>query len=415
MDTDVIIIGAGLSGLVAAIELQQAGKKIQVLEAADEPGGRVATEKVEGFFLDRGFQVLLTEYPEAKKYLDYPMLRLQKFIPGALLLKDGKKYRVADPTRCSSYFFSTLFSPAGSVNDKLKLMLLQNNVKRKNLVEIFKQEEKSTLETLYNEYKFSSKMVENFFQPFFSGIFLEPELATSRRMMDFTFKMFAEGYAAVPELGMQEIPFQLAGKLAEGTIQYNSKVKEIKENSVVLANGDELHAEQILLATESCGLLKEYLPEVKTSCNGTTNIWFSTDKAPAKGAFLILNSNKEKFVNNVAVMSEVSKSYAPSNKSLVSVSINGVTDENTQAAIQKVKQELLPYFGREVQSWHHLKTFKIRYALPDQKHVQHQLAESTICLRENLFMCGDHTLNGSINGAMRSGAFAAEVILRSRG
>lgn len=412
MATDVIIVGAGLSGLVAAIELQKAGKKVKVLEATEIPGGRVSSETVDGFILDKGFQVFLTAYPDAPKYLDYNKLRLQHFTPGAMLLKDGKKYRIGDPFRNSSLLLPTLLSPVGSLNDKLKLLLLQNSLKNKKVVDIFKQEEKSSMSTLLKEYNFSDKMIRNFFRPFFSGIFLENELETSRRMMDFTFKMFAEGFASIPELGMREIPLQLAEKLKPGTIRYNSRVKEVHENYVELTNGEQLQTSNVLLATESCGLLKDYLPEIKTSCHGTTNIYFSADKTPVKGPILVLNSNKEKFINNLAVMSEVSNAYAPAKKSLISVSLNSIIEENTQAAIQKVKQELTPYFGKEVQNWHHVKTYKIRYALPDQKHVQHQIAESSIIIREGLFMCGDHLLNGSINGAMRSGEFAAGVILR---
>ncbi len=412
MPTDVIIIGAGISGLTAALELQKAGKKVMVLEATEVPGGRISSEEVDGFILDKGFQVLLTEYPETKKYLDYKKLRLQRFIPGALMLRDGKKFKVADPFRCSSLLLPTLFSPVGSLNDKLKLLLLQNKLKEKKIVGIFKEKEKTTMEALTREYGFSQKMIENFFQPFLGGIFLENELNTSSRMFHFVFKMFTEGYAAVPELGMREIPLQLADQLKKGTIRYNNRVKEIKENSVILANGDQLQAKHILVATESCGLLKDYLPEVKYSCHGTTNMYFWADKPPVRGNFLVLNSNKGSYVNNLAVLSETSKAYAPAKKSLISASINGITEENTQAAIQKVKGELSPYFP-QAQDWHHIKTYKIRYALPEQQHVQHQIAESSICIRKGLYMCGDHLLNGSINGAMRSGAFAAEVILRN--
>lgn len=414
MPKDVIIIGAGLAGLTAALELQKAGKKVLVLEATEEPGGRVASEVVDGFILDKGFQVLLTAYPETQKYLNYKKLRLKNFIPGAFILKNNRKYRVADPVRCPSLLLPSLRAPLGSFNDKLKLLLLAQKLSSKSIVEVFKAEEKSAKKVLREEYGFGESMIANFFQPFFSGIFLEPELATSRRMLDFTFKMFKEGYASVPELGMQEIPRQLAGQLKEGTILYNHRVKEVLEDGkgVRLVNGKEMGAKNVLLATEACGFVKEYLPEVKSSCHGTTNIYFSADKAPVRGGFVVLNANENRYVNNLSVMSEVSSAYAPVKKSLISVSLNSVVEENTQAAIKMVKHELTPYFGPQVQQWHHLKTYKIRYALPDQQHVQHQLADSSIRIKKGLYLCGDHLLNGSLNGAMRSGAFAAEVIRR---
>lgn len=127
----------------------------------------------------------------------------------------------------------------------------------------------------------------------------------------------------------------------------------------------------------------------------------------------MLNADRHAFVNNVAFVSEVNKSYAPKGKHLISVSCSGIVEENTQAAVKLAKQELKEYYGEQVQHWHHLKTYKIRYALPDQRHVQHQIAASSLSIKEDIFMCGDYLLNGSINGAMRSGALAAEAMLQT--
>lgn len=411
MQYDVIVVGAGMAGLTAALELHKAGKKVLVVEAADRVGGRVATDEVDGFLLDRGFQVLLTAYPEVQKYLDYSKLGLQNFGAGGMVLRQGKKNLFTDPMRHPSHLLSTLFSPVGTFNDKLKVLWLRQELMDAPIKQLFAAPETSTFERL-RSYGFSDKIIQNFFIPFFGGIFLERELETSSRMFDFVFKMFSEGCAALPSGGMQQLPKQLAEQLPPETIRLNQKVKFIDKARVQLTSGEELHARKVLMATEACGLVNDYQSKIKSECVGTTNIYFWSDKSPMRGPWIMLHAERKSFVNNVAVLTEVNKSYAPKDKHLISVSCNGVVEENTQAAIKRVKQELKPYFGEKLQHWHHLKTYKIRYALPDQKHVQHQIAFSSLRVSDDVYMCGDYLLNGSLNGAMRSGAYAAEAILQ---
>lgn len=410
MQYDVIVVGAGLSGLTAALELHRAGKKVLVLEANSQIGGRVATDKIEGYVLDRGFQVLLTAYPETKKYLDYNALGLAHYGAGAMVLDDGHKHIIADPLRHPSHSLRTMLTPVGTLPDKLKIFWLKQSLKDIPVNELFNRREIPTIDKL-KELGFSDRIIRQFFRPFFGGIFLENRLDTSSRMFEFIFKMFNEGWAALPRGGMQEIPRQLSSKLPPETIRLNQPVKFVEHNQVHLVNGEMLSAHRVLLATEACGLVYDYLPKIKSAYLSTTTTYFWTDKCPVKGKWIMLNTDPEAYVNNLSVPSEINRSYAPEGKYLISVSSNRNAKEDSETIANKIRQELKPYFGEKVQHWHHLKTYRIQYALPDQKHVQCQISAGSLKIKEGIYMCGDFLLNGSIDGAMRSGALAANTIL----
>ena len=207
--TDVLIVGAGISGLTAAKLLQQAGRTVKIIEADDDIGGRVRTDYINGFQLDRGFQVLLTAYPEAKAILDYKALDLRYFDPGAILFNEDGFTEVSDPLRQPSKLWTTITSPAGSLGDKFRMLGLKLQLKGKSISEIFKEEPVKTIEYL-KLFGFSEKMVSNFFKPFFGGVFLEDELSTPSTMFAYLFKMFAEGGTVLPARGMGMIPKQLA-------------------------------------------------------------------------------------------------------------------------------------------------------------------------------------------------------------
>ena len=413
MKPDVTIIGAGIAGLTAAVHLHQQGKKILILEATDRVGGRIKTDNYMGFLLDRGFQVLLTAYPETKSLLDYKKLNLKKFLPGATVLYDGGQFEIADPFRRPSAAFATLFAPVGSLKDKLNTLFLKNKLLKITINNIFKQKEIATSEQLTN-YGFSQKMVNRFYRPFFSGIFLENNLKTSSNMFDFVMKMFSEGDVAIPALGMEEIPKQLLSMLPENSVMYNTKVNTIEDNYVVLENGSRIESDKILIATEANSFSNKYVKNQKNDCQQVTNVYFEADIAPTNKAVVILNaSTNKKWVNNITVMTNVSKNYAPVGKVLISVSYNGIDSQDDLTLSENMKTELQHWFGNQVNAWKFLKSYRINYALPNQENIKNDLSATNIQVNENLFVCGDHLLNGSINAAMKSGRMAAELIVKN--
>ncbi len=410
MKPTITIIGAGISGLTAAVYLHQKGYKVQILEASDRAGGRIKTDVIDGFRLDRGFQVLLTEYPETKALLDYKKLNLKRFLPGATVLYDGGQFEIADPFRRPMAIFATLFAPVGSMKDKINTFFLKNKLMNISIPNLFKQPEIETIAQL-KKYGFSPKMMERFYKPFFSGIFLENDLKTSSNMFDFVMKMFSEGDAAIPALGMEEIPKQLVAMLPVNSIQYSVKVSAIENNKIICEDGTTFEADKIIIATEAIGFASTYIPKTKQNFHQVTNVYFEAKIAPTKKAVVILNaSTDKKWVNNLTVMSNVSNKYAPAAKVLISISYNGIPTIDDATLAENMKTELKQWYGNQVEDWKLLKTYRINYALPNQEKVTDEVTHSEIKINDNLFICGDYLLNGSINAAMKSGRIVAELI-----
>ena len=407
--TEVIIIGGGLAGLTAGRTLHEKGISFQLLEATDRVGGRVKTDVENGFRFDRGFQVLLTAYPEAKRWLDYKKLDLKTFLPGAMLLMpNGKSERIGDPLRDPSSLFATIFSSAGGLGDKFKILSLKTRLASMSIEQIFEQEEKTTAAVLKEDYGFSQKMIDQFFQPFFAGIFLEKELKTSRRMFDFVFKMFGEGSGAIPNLGMEEISKQLAAPITD-FIKTNTRVEKIDGQTIHLSDGSTVSAPNIILATEATGLVKEYA-SAKKKFQQTIHLHFATDTPPIKKSIIALNTSQNRLTNNICVISNVAPGYAPSGKHLISISIVGKPDISEKEMVATAKKELKNWFGTSVEDWQLLKVHEVSYALPNQDSVTHQ--SNNLKIRDGLYRAGDWNFNGSINAAMRSGRLAAEAIFK---
>ncbi|WP_031527716.1 NAD(P)/FAD-dependent oxidoreductase [Dyadobacter crusticola] len=410
--TDVIIIGAGLAGLTAARVLKTAGKSIKILEASGQIGGRVRTEEVDGFLLDRGFQVLLTAYPETQRFLDYDALDLRKFDPGALILNEKGRTKIGDPARQPGTLLSTLSSSAGTLNDKFRMLGLKLKLAGKSIEEIFSGSEVTTLSYLEN-FGFSRRIIRQFFKPFMSGIFLEDKLSTSSRMFEFVFKMFSEGDTAVPAKGMGMIPQQLAKGLTSAELILYQEVVGIDENKVKTLSGSIYQAKNILIATDQLEIPGPFR-RAPASYHSVTNMYFTAASKPYAAPVIALNALPNKLVNNIAVMDQVAPGYSKKGQSLISLSLVGNHSSAKSAQLRAdVLREMQIWFPGAMQ-WKHLKTYHIDYALPDDDRVTNEPDQRMMKLSPHCFICGDHLMNGSINAAMKSGRLAAEAILMSQ-
>jgi phytoene dehydrogenase-like protein len=402
---EVIVIGAGLAGLTCARRLQEAGRDCLVLEAADAVGGRVRTERVDGFLLDRGFQVFLTAYPEARRWLDYPALQLRPFTPGALVRLESGMHRVSDPFRAPGHLWATLRAPVGSWLDKLRIATFRHRARRGSLESVFQRPETSALEA-FRAHGFSETILERFLRPWLGGIFLEPDLVTSSRMLDFVFRMFAEGAATVPARGMQAIPEQLAAGLP--AVRLRSQVVSLEPGRVRLADGEVLEARRIVVATEGSTAAR-LLPELgATRWRSTTTVYFAAAKSPVGEGTLILNGTGRGCVNHAVVMSDVAPEYAPPGQALLAVSVHGLPEDEDAVLARRVQTELEGWWGAQVAAWRWLKSVRVPEALPVNSPLVQRPAEP---VRQGVWVCGDYRDTASIQGAMASGRRTADALV----
>ncbi|MCH6200807.1 FAD-dependent oxidoreductase [Aquiflexum sp. LQ15W] len=406
----IYIIGAGISGLIAAYELESAGYCPEILESSDCVGGRVRTDFENGFYLDRGFQVLLTAYPEAKRYLDYEKLNLKMFDPGAIIFKPGDTYAVHDPLRNPMRLFGMAFSKVGTIKDKFKILSLTNSLKKKTEEEIFAEPSIPTIDFLRN-YGFSETVLDNFFKPFFKGIFLENGLQTSSRMFNFVFKMFSIGYAAIPEKGMQEIPNQLKGKLQKTVFHFNSPVERVEGKSILLEDGRKLQADKVIIASRPDKVLPQLAGQVK-EYRKVINLYFSLEKSFIAQPMIGLVPDINYLINNFVFMTDVSKFYSSSGKALLSVTVTQDSKAD-DLLIKVVALELEALTGIKASYFEHIKTYEIVDALPQVDDMQYTISPTNTKIIDDVYLAGDYLLNGSINAAMTAGRKAAEAVILS--
>jgi hypothetical protein len=411
-DPQITIIGAGAAGLVAAIELERAGHRPLLLEAADRIGGRLKTDVVEDFRLDRGFQVLLTEYPEVKRYLDVEALNVKAFRPGGRVHTRQLNFRFADPLREPAQIIRSTLSPIGTLSDKIKLARLGLKLRAYSAEDCFSKsyKEQPTIDYLWS-LGFSEQIVERFFRPFFGGIFLEQELRTPAALFRFIFKMFGHGGAALPAEGIEAVAKQLAGQLKETEIRCNALVAGVAGDVVTLADGTEIASPGgIIIACPPERLLPQ-MEGTPVTWKSTTNLYFYSSRRLKENRLINLVSDPTSLINTYAVLDEVAPSYKLKGQggSLISVTLRDAITRDIQ--IGQAEQDLLRHSGLGNDSLRFLHRYDVKQALPDHQHVSYAYDPSHARLAGRTFLAGDHQLNGSLDAAMRSGRLAALGLL----
>ena len=407
MDTvtlDAVIVGAGLAGLTAARTLADAGQDVVLLEASDGPGGRVRSDLVDGFRLDRGFQVLLTSYPDVSRQLDVDALDLRRFDPGSLVWIHDRLHAVGDPIRMPRRILDSAVAPVGSLADKARLARLLLRLRRADPRALLRGPDRTTLEALRAE-GFSATIIERFFRPLIGGIQLDPELGASSRMFEVVLRCLAVGDSAVPAAGMQAIPDQLARRLPDGVLRLNTTVTSVDDGSVTTSTGDVVRGRHVVVATEgpaAASLLG--LPEVAS--RAASCVWFAAEQPPFAQKLIALDGSNTGPALNVSVMTNVAPEYGPGGAALIAAACPGRADADLEPA---VRQQLRGWWGAQVDQWSHLRTDVITHGQPASGPPFHP--KQPVRLRDGIYVCGDHRDTPSIQGALYSGRRVAETIL----
>lgn len=413
MSSDVVVIGAGLAGLACAKELHRAGVDCTVLEASDGVGGRVRTDLVDGHRLDRGFQILLTAYPELERQLDVDALDLRTFSPGALVRVDGEFHRVGDPLREPKVLPSTVRAPIGSWPDRLRLGRLGVELLRAQVPDLLRGDERSTIDELRR--RGFGPMIDRFWRPLFAGIQLDPDLeVTSRRFLTIL-KMLLTGDSGVPAKGMGEIPAQMAASLPDGCVRLDSPVERIDATTATLASGEQVVGRALVVATEGPTAARLIAGVDDPGSRPVGCVWISAPGSPVEGRAIVLDGDGTGPVRNLAPMSNVSPDYAPAGRSLLAAAVPGAMGgpDGFADLADPVLDHLRSWYGDEVDEWEVLRVDRIAHGHPDQRPPT--ALKRSVRLGEGRYVCGDHRDTPSIQGAMYSGRRCGEAVVADLG
>lgn len=425
-----VVVGAGIAGLIAAIELHRSGRDVLVLEAAPEVGGRVRTTVIDGFRLDHGFQVLFTAYPTLNRYLDHAALDLRPFLPAARIVRDARSTAfVGDALADFSLLLPSLAGGAIPVPDLWRMLRLRQFAMSLSLDECFAARFAAiTTRDFLAARGFSAATINGFFAPFYGGILLDRSLSTRASVLLFTFKMLAEGRTAVPANGMGAIPAQLAAQLPAASVRCNTRVRALlttdgRASGVALDDGTVLPAHDVVLAADlvTARALTDTIAlalHEPRSILGCTTVYYSANTALLPGRALWLNARYDAVVSHAVTITEVARSYAPSGRHLIAATVLGEAatrdDSTLDASVRRDLGLMAPMPVSDTLS--HVATWRVPLAQFAQPVLVAgaPASSSAHTALPHLWRASEVLHSSSLEGAARGGQQAAHAVLTTR-
>ncbi|MEW2528426.1 NAD(P)/FAD-dependent oxidoreductase [Streptomyces sp. NPDC047071] len=399
----VVVVGAGLAGLACARDLMAHGLDVKVMEASDAVGGRMRSDLVDGFVVDRGFQVFNTSYPQARRRLTLRDLRLRPFTPGVLVHTGSARKRFTDPTRGAHHVVEAVRSGVAGPRDLTALALLTAQDALLPAAALKRRRDTSTRDALASA-GFTEAFVERFFRPFLAGVFLEEDLETSSRFFHLVWRSMVRGTLCLPVAGIRAVPHQLADALPREALHLEQPVDVLSDDGVLLAAGQEVAADAVVVATGP-GPAARLLPGIDPGpYRSVTTYYHVSTRTPLHEPTLMTDSRR-RFLNT-CVLSAVVPEYAPPGYALIATSVLGPDRPGRERAVRAALAEA---YGTDTADWDVLTTRTVPEALPAMLPGRPLSRSSRLGHRR--YVCGDHRATGSVQGALASGARAARQVI----
>ncbi|MBC8066052.1 MAG: FAD-dependent oxidoreductase [Chlorobia bacterium] len=419
----VVVVGAGLAGLVCARKLHQLGVPVIVVDADDRPGGRLKTDREGGFLLDRGFQTLFTAYPSAKRELDMDALNLGKFEKGAHIFHGGN-LSLLEPQTLMDMFrtkFELVRSKTIPLGDKRLLAKFSGSAGHMSVRQAYATDPMPT-EDYLRGFGFGDEIMDRFFRPFLGGIFLDKSLTVDSRQFLFVWAMLNQGQTAIPANGIQAIADQITADIPRYLFRFGNKVDQIVRDShghptgIRFDTSETIDANSVVIATEAEEASRLAGQPTAEGHKSSTCLYFETATPVVDGAYLLLNGSGKGIVNHVAPVSNASPTYAPSGKHLASVTVLGNPEQSDQELAEIAKQELNEWVpSKGAYMWRFIRGYRIGFAQMAQPVGFIERLPGNATSHTGLYLAGEFTQNSSIDGAIRSGLEAAALVTSEQG